>query len=263
MIFSLMLKTCFEILKVNQDVSFAEVKQAYRERVKFWHPDRFPAQSKRLQERAHEELKKINEAFKKLENHFNSPGANKTKHSTGPKKQKPSGKSSAENKKNEASSKPTWDGIERRRQPVKDRRILNDYPPSPIPPLKPKVQTTVIRPGHIIRTWPNGDRYEGQGQFSEMHGEGIYDYANGDLYMGEFKNGYPHGKGTFAFSEGAIYRGDFVNDEIEGHGVYYYPNGDTYTGEFKGGQPNGQGTYLTANGTECSGEWKNGSFLGS
>ncbi|NIQ01480.1 MAG: DnaJ domain-containing protein, partial [Nitrospinaceae bacterium] len=60
----------FKILKVAPTASLDEVKRAYRERVKFWHPDRFPAESDRLQKLAHRQMQAINRAYKELEQHL-------------------------------------------------------------------------------------------------------------------------------------------------------------------------------------------------
>ena len=80
----------FKILKLKPGVTFQQVKQAYRERVRFWHPYRFPSVSKRLQERAHVELTRINEAYKKLEIHYQSKeGQEKRKRPRRLKQQKP------------------------------------------------------------------------------------------------------------------------------------------------------------------------------
>ncbi|MGI8500368.1 MAG: J domain-containing protein [Hassallia sp.] len=54
----------YEILGLKPGVSQIEVKQAYRELVKVWHPDRFFAQQEK--QKAEERIKKINEAYNQL-----------------------------------------------------------------------------------------------------------------------------------------------------------------------------------------------------
>ena len=56
---------CYEILGVRPGVSPQELKTAHRDLAKVWHPDRF-AHDPRLQAKAQEKLKEINEAFDQL-----------------------------------------------------------------------------------------------------------------------------------------------------------------------------------------------------
>lgn len=53
---------CYEILGVKSGATKDELQQAYHDLVKVWHPDRF-AHDTRLQARAQERLKEINEAY--------------------------------------------------------------------------------------------------------------------------------------------------------------------------------------------------------
>ncbi|MEN3330755.1 MAG: hypothetical protein V7641_120 [Blastocatellia bacterium] len=57
----------YETLELAPDASPEEVKQAYRDLARVWHPDRF-AHDARLQQKAQERLKEINEAYEKLRN---------------------------------------------------------------------------------------------------------------------------------------------------------------------------------------------------
>ena len=56
------IKKCFEILGVQPGASDEEIKEALRDLVKVWHPDRFGGDP-RLQKKAQEKLKEINEAY--------------------------------------------------------------------------------------------------------------------------------------------------------------------------------------------------------
>lgn len=55
----------YEVLGVKPGVSDGELKAAHRDLAKVWHPDRF-VHDPRLQEKAQEKLKEINEAYERL-----------------------------------------------------------------------------------------------------------------------------------------------------------------------------------------------------
>ena len=59
------IERCFEILKLDSDASPSEVKQAHRDLVNVWHPDRF-SHNPRLRKRVEEELKEINIAYQEV-----------------------------------------------------------------------------------------------------------------------------------------------------------------------------------------------------
>jgi DnaJ domain len=59
------LNNCHEVLGVAEGASPQELKAAYRDLAKVWHPDRF-AHDPRLQQKAQEKLKEINEAYEQL-----------------------------------------------------------------------------------------------------------------------------------------------------------------------------------------------------
>ena len=55
----------YELLGVAPGTSGRELKEAYRDLAKVWHPDRF-SHDPRLQQKAQEKLKEINEAYERL-----------------------------------------------------------------------------------------------------------------------------------------------------------------------------------------------------
>lgn len=59
------LNKCYELLGVRPGASAQELKTAHRDMAKVWHPDRF-AHDPRLQQKAQEKLKEINEAYDQL-----------------------------------------------------------------------------------------------------------------------------------------------------------------------------------------------------
>ncbi|QPJ65790.1 MAG: DnaJ domain-containing protein [Candidatus Nitrohelix vancouverensis] len=219
------MKKYFEILQASPDASLQEIKRAYRERVKAWHPDRFPAVSPRLQKKAHEQLSLINEAYRALEQHHLSEGVAESE--------------STRSHSRQATPSET---------PVEDGGLNID-------PLRACEQFRVF-------TWENGDRYEGETLDNQMHGLGIYSYSTGGSYQGEFSRGKPHGMGELRLPGGDVYRGEFHLDQIQGRGVYSYANGDHYEGSFANGQPHGHGVYTLASGSRYSGQWQNGVFSG-
>jgi hypothetical protein len=58
---------CFQALGVASDASWDQVRQAYKDLVRVWHPDRFQSDPQ-MQERAEQQLQKINEAYFALKN---------------------------------------------------------------------------------------------------------------------------------------------------------------------------------------------------
>ncbi|UNU18013.1 J domain-containing protein [Microcoleus vaginatus PCC 9802] len=56
---------CYEILEIEPGASLEEIKRAYRDLAFVWHPDRF-ANNDRLQQKAHQRLTEINEAYQQL-----------------------------------------------------------------------------------------------------------------------------------------------------------------------------------------------------
>lgn len=59
------LKKCYDILQLSPGATLADIKQAYRDLVKVWHPDRF-AGSPRLIQKAERQLQDINTAYHQI-----------------------------------------------------------------------------------------------------------------------------------------------------------------------------------------------------
>jgi tetratricopeptide (TPR) repeat protein len=62
----------YELLGLKIGASEEEIKGAYRDLAKVWHPDRF-AHDPLLQRKAEEKLKEINEAYQKIQHYLNNP----------------------------------------------------------------------------------------------------------------------------------------------------------------------------------------------
>ncbi len=56
---------CYDILGLKPGATEAEVKQAYKDLIQVWHPDRF-AHNPRLQKQAEEKAKEINAAYREI-----------------------------------------------------------------------------------------------------------------------------------------------------------------------------------------------------
>ncbi len=187
----------FKILKVSPTASLEKVKRAYKERVKFWHPDRFPVESERLQKLAHQQMRDINEAYRELEQHY-AKGTLKSGDSL-----KPSPSAGEEN--------------------LPTLQFQNgDCYIGPLAGSVPYGHGTYLfaggnkyigefangKPhGRGVLVFTNGDKYEGDFVNDTMQGEGIYTSANGDRFVGGFKNGQPHGRGVHITAAGKQYPG--------------------------------------------------------
>jgi len=58
----------YKVLEVEPGASQNEIKQAYKDLAKVWHPDRF-TDNPRLQQKAEEKLKQINTAYEFLKSY--------------------------------------------------------------------------------------------------------------------------------------------------------------------------------------------------
>ncbi|WP_026262186.1 M48 family metalloprotease [Spirosoma panaciterrae] len=90
-------------------------------------------------------------------------------------------------------------------------------------------------------------------------GTGVFVYPTGERYAGEFEDGDKHGEGTEYYADGKVkYKGGFRDNLRCDYGVYFYRNGDKYAGWFQKNMPNGKGTYRFADGDQITGTFRNG-----
>ncbi|GAB3990989.1 hypothetical protein GCM10028807_19660 [Spirosoma daeguense] len=90
-------------------------------------------------------------------------------------------------------------------------------------------------------------------------GKGTFVYPTRERYVGEFEEGDKHGEGVEYYADGKVkYKGNFRDNLRWDYGAYYYQNGDKYVGWFKNNVPNGKGTYHFADGESISATFKNG-----
>ncbi len=94
------LKQCYTTLEIHENANTEEIRQAYRDLVNIWHPDRYQG-NPRLQDKANEKLKELNAAYDMLKanrqedpnhptRHRRSPGTRAGKH-TATQARKPAG----------------------------------------------------------------------------------------------------------------------------------------------------------------------------
>ncbi|MBC3784929.1 hypothetical protein FHK02_1370 [Spirosoma sp. LMG 31448] len=90
-------------------------------------------------------------------------------------------------------------------------------------------------------------------------GKGIFVYPTRERYAGEFEEGDKHGEGTEYYADGKLkYKGNFRDNLRSDYGAYYYQNGDKYVGWFQKNVSNGKGTYFFAEGGRFVGVFRNG-----
>ncbi|MFQ5483661.1 MAG: DnaJ domain-containing protein [Nitrospinaceae bacterium] len=219
----------FQILNLNSQASFEEVKKAYKIQVKRWHPDRFPVTDPALQRHAHEKFQQIADAFRQLEKHFKARRAGRY-----------------------ADDQPAADFQKKPRAPGESKGGADT------PHASSSTKEHESAAGFFTRTWPNGDLYEGQMVNGMMQGMGIFTAIDGSVYTGQFRHGKPNGQGKLVFENGDNYTGEFFEDRMEGKGTYIYANGDRYIGQFKNDLPHGQGAHILASGKVYAGLWENG-----
>jgi curved DNA-binding protein CbpA len=65
------IRRCLDILELKHDATIDEAKQAYKDMVNIWHPDRFSS-NPRLKQKAEDKLKEINEAYEMIQSFLSS-----------------------------------------------------------------------------------------------------------------------------------------------------------------------------------------------
>ena len=130
--------------------------------------------------------------------------------------------------------------------------------PKPVP-ANP-VTTSVVRPSVVLKA-PTTPVAKTIGCISGdcEDGKGVFVYPTRERYAGEFEEGDKHGEGVEYYADGKVkYRGNFRDNLRSDYGVYYYRNGDKYLGWFAKNLPNGKGTYTFADGSRFVGTFING-----
>jgi len=92
--------------------------------------------------------------------------------------------------------------------------------------------------------------------------QGIDNFSSGNKYVGEFQKNQRHGQGIFTYSNGDQYVGEFKHNVKDGLGTFTWSNGSQYVGEWEFDDFGGKGTLTIKGGTKQDGYWINGKYAG-
>ncbi|KAL7576422.1 hypothetical protein ACA910_018226 [Epithemia clementina (nom. ined.)] len=107
-------------------------------------------------------------------------------------------------------------------------------------------------------TFRNGDTYEGDFQYGQRHGKGLYTWKDGRQYKGAFYKNARQGKGTLIYPNSDFYEGQFIQGKRHGHGRFIFASGSMYEGTWQGGLYHGHGTLVQSDGSTYVGEFAQG-----
>jgi DnaJ-class molecular chaperone len=65
------IRRCFEVLELDRDATIEDARQAYKDLVSVWHPDRF-GNNPRLKRKAERKLLELNLAFEKVQSYLSA-----------------------------------------------------------------------------------------------------------------------------------------------------------------------------------------------
>jgi hypothetical protein len=215
-------KKDYENLQLKPGASLDSIKNSYKTLIKIWHPDLFPLDQPKVQEKAHKMFRLLTESYGRLvkyhgkykENIFSESYQNPPPH----------------NDHRESSNFENDD-----KQPTQTIEMIN-------------------------KKWHDGTKYEGMSLGGQFHGRGIYTYPNGDVYVGEFKFGKIQGEGQFSFTNGDKYLGSVFENKMHGKGKMTFASGGHYLGYFSNNQFHGQGVLATPEKIRA-GNWNHGMFI--
>jgi hypothetical protein len=89
--------------------------------------------------------------------------------------------------------------------------------------------------------------YAGEFHQGKKQGRGMKTWPWGDRYEGEFSDDYKDGWGTYTWGARTLFAGDryeggFANDKRNGYGIYRWASGDAYAGPWKDDALSGRAT---------------------
>ena len=216
------LKSDYKNLQLSAGASLSSIKNSYKTLVKIWHPDLFPSDKPKAQEKAHKMFLLINDSYNRLVKYHEERSHNDYSriYSDPPSYKYPRESTNWENE--ELSSTQTIEMVDQK--------------------------------------WPDGTQYQGMTLSGKFHGRGIYTYPNGDVYAGEFRFGKIQGEGQFTFKNGDKYIGSVYENTMHGKGKMTFATGGHYIGYFSNNQFHGEGLLATPK-KVCQGNWDRGIFI--
>jgi len=113
----------------------------------------------------------------------------------------------------------------------------------------------IAKDGLTIKTYDNGDKYNGMLKSNKAHGEGTMHYGDGNVYSGSWCEGRHHGFGKLEYANGSTYEGEWSDGQYNGQGKYYDANGSVYEGGFKNYKKHGRGKIIFPDGKSSYGVW--------
>ena len=137
----------YTVLKLKPGASLGSIKDSYKTLVKIWHPDLFPSDQPKAQEKAHKMFLLINESYNRLIKYHENY---------------------SKNDYSETHQEPSY---------YENHRESSNWGNDETPPT----QTIEM----VDKKWTDGTKYAGMTLGGQFHGSGIYTYPNGDTYTGE------------------------------------------------------------------------------
>jgi hypothetical protein len=212
----------YTVLQLKPGASLDSIKNSYKTLVKIWHPDLFPSDQPKAQEKAHKMFLLINESYNRLIKYHESYSGN------------------------------NYTGAHQEPSYYEDHRESSNWENDETPPT----QTIEM----VDKKWTDGTKYEGMELRGQFHGRGIYTYPNGDTYTGEFRFGNIQGEGQFTFTNGDKYIGSVSENKMHGKGKMTFATGGHYMGYFSNNQFHGEGVLATPEKINA-GNWDRGIFM--
>ena len=195
----------YETLQLKPGASLHSIKNSYKTLVKIWHPDLFPSDQPKAQEKAHEMFHLISESYNRLIKYHGEHSQN----DYSGEHQEPSFYRESSNWQNDGPA------------PTQTIQMVNKKWPDGT--TYEGMSLNGQFHGRGIYTYPNGDIYIGEFRFGKIQGEGQFSFTNGDKYVGSVYENKMHGKGKMTFVKGGHYLGHFSNNHFHGKGVLATP----------------------------------------
>jgi len=113
----------------------------------------------------------------------------------------------------------------------------------------------IVQDGHVVATWADGSKYDGDEVGGHMNGAGVFTSAKGDRLEGQWTNDALGGRVRIAWANGDRYDGDWRDGGANGQGTEIWANGDRYDGDWRDGKAEGTGSQKWADGRSYNGAW--------